>query len=146
VLFAVLFFALHPLDENGFQKLANSHKGKVVLYDFWATWCAGCREEMPKLVALENRLKSRGFELVTVSADDPEQDSDAEKVLRQFRAPEPGYRKQALKDEQFINAIDPKWSGALPALFLYDRNGRKVRSFIGETDIRTIEAVVVKLL
>jgi len=101
---------------------------------------------MPQLISLENRLKARGFELVTISADDPEQDADAETVLKQFRAPEPGYRKQAVKDEQFINAIDPKWSGALPALFLYDRNGRKVQSFIGETDPRIIEAAVNKLL
>ena len=141
-----LFFALHTVDEAGFQKLVNNHKGKVVLYDFWATWCAGCREEMPLLITIENRLKARGFELVTISADDPEQDADAETVLKQFRAPEPGYRKQAVKDEQFINAIDPKWSGALPALFLYDRNGRKVQSFIGETDPRIIEAAVNKLL
>jgi len=117
-----LFFALHTVDESGFQKLVNSHKGKVVLYDFWATWCTGCREEMPKLIVLENRLKARGFELVTVSADDPEQDAEADKVLKQFHAPEPGYRKQAVKDERFINAIDPQWSGALPALFLYECN------------------------
>jgi thiol-disulfide isomerase/thioredoxin len=146
VLAFFLFFALHTVDESGFQKLVNNHRGKVVLYDFWATWCAGCREEMPKLITLENRLKARGFELVTISADDPEQDADAEKVLREFRAPEPGYRKQAVKDEQFINAIDPKWSGALPALFLYDRNGRRVTSFIGETEPSTIEAAVNKLL
>ncbi len=141
----LLFFALHTVDESGFQKLVNAHKGKVVLYDFWATWCTGCREEMPKLIVLERRLKARGFELVTVSADDPEQDTDAEKVLQQLHAPQPGYRKQAVKDEQFINAIDPKWSGALPALFLYDRSGRKVRSFIGETDPSKIEAAVQKL-
>lgn len=141
-----LFFALHTVDEGGFQKLVNSHRGKVVLYDFWATWCAGCREEMPQLITLENRLKSRGFELVTISADDPEQDADAEKVLQQFHAPQPAYRKEAVKDEQFINAIDPKWSGALPALFLYDRNGHKVQSFIGETDPKTIAAAVTKLL
>jgi thiol-disulfide isomerase/thioredoxin len=146
VLTFFLFFTLHTVDETGFQKLVNAHKGKVVLYDFWATWCSGCREEMPKLITLEHQLKARGFELVTVSADDPEQDADAEQVLRDFHAPEPGYRKQALKDEQFINAIDPKWSGALPALFLYDRHGRKVQSFIGETDSKTIAEAVNKLL
>jgi thiol-disulfide isomerase/thioredoxin len=146
VLTFFLFFALHTVDETGFQKLVNAHKGKVVLYDFWATWCSGCREEMPKLITLEQQLKARGFELVTISADDPEQDADAEKVLHDFHAPEPGYRKQAVKDEQFINAIDPKWSGALPALFLYDRHGVKVQSFIGETDPKTIADAVNKLL
>ena len=143
---AGILLALNPLDEAGFQKLTAAHKGKVVLYQFWATWCDSCRAEMPQLIKLNEKLKSRGFELVTISADDPEQDADAEKIIKQNRAPEPAYRKDTKKDEQFINAIDPAWSGALPAMFLYDRNGRKVKSFIGETDTATIEAAVSKLL
>jgi hypothetical protein len=60
--------------------------------------------------------------------------------------PGPAYRKQANDDERFIDAIDPKWSGALPALFLYGRGGRKARSFIGESDMRVVEDAVRKLL
>jgi thiol-disulfide isomerase/thioredoxin len=137
---------LTPIDETGFQKMAAVHKGKVVLYDFWATWCAPCRAEMPELIRLEAKLRSRGFELVTVSADEPEREAAAEKVLRQFAPPGPAYRKQTDNDERFIDAIDPKWSGALPALFLYDKAGRKARSFIGETDMQALEAAIRKLL
>lgn len=142
----LLLAGLVPVDESGFQKLVSAHKGKVVLYNFWATWCQPCRAEMPQLIKLQERLKSRGFELVTISADEPEQEAAAEKVLKQFSVPAPNYRKQAKNDEQFINTLDPKWSGALPALFLYDRSGRKVRSFIGETDMKTLEPEIVKLL
>ena len=146
-LFAVLGLgALTPIDETGFQKLVQSHKGKVVLYNFWATWCAPCRAEIPQLIQLEAKLRASGFELVTISADEPEQDAQAEKVLKQFAVRAPLYRKEAKDDERFINAIESKWSGALPALFLYDRDGRKVRSFIGETDIRTLETAIRKLL
>ena len=63
-----------------------------------------------------------------------------------FRVEGPVYRKQADDDDHFINAIDPKWSGALPALFLYDRNGHKVRSFVGETDMAALERAIHKLL
>ena len=45
-----------------------------------------------------------------------------------------------------IDAIDPKWRGALPALFLYDRQGRRTASFIGETPAEEIQAAVRKLL
>jgi thiol-disulfide isomerase/thioredoxin len=144
--FALLLATLLPIDETGFQKLVAAHKGKVVLYNFWATWCEPCRAEMPQLIKLQAKLKARGLDLVTISADEPEQEADAEKVLKQFGSPSPAYRKQARKDDQFINAIDPSWSGALPALFLYDRAGRKVRSFIGETEMATIEAAIQKLL
>ena len=140
------FAALTPVDETAFQKLVDSHKGKVVIYQFWATWCEPCRAEMPRLVALETKLRSQGFELVTISADEPEQDAAAEKLLKRLAVRGPLYRKQPLNDDQFINSIDVKWSGALPALFLYDKTGRKVRSFIGETDMATVEAAVRKLL
>ena len=138
--------ALPTLDEAAFQKLVAAHKGKVTLYDFWATWCEPCRAELPRLTRLEAKLRSQGFELITISADEPEQAADAEKVLKQFAVRGLVYRKQAQNDDQFINSIDAKWSGALPALFLYDKTGRKVRSFIGETDMGTVEAAIRKLL
>jgi len=138
--------ALPTLDEGAFQKLVEAHKGKVILYDFWATYCEPCRAELPKLTRLEAKLRSQGFELITISADEPEQAAAAEKVLKQFAVRGPVYRKQAKDDDQFINSIDAKWSGALPALFLYDKAGRKVKSFIGETDMGTVEAAIRKLL
>jgi thiol-disulfide isomerase/thioredoxin len=137
---------LAPINEAGFQKLVDSHKGKVVLFDFWATWCAPCRAELPQLVLLEDRLRSRGLEVVTISADDREHKAAAEKFIPMFRVEGPAYLKQAGDDDHFINAIDPKWSGALPALFLYDKAGHKVRSFIGETDMAALERAINKLL
>jgi DNA-binding LacI/PurR family transcriptional regulator len=98
------------------------------------------------LTRLESKLRSQGFELITISADEPEQAADAEKFVKQFAVRGLVYRKQAKNDDQFINSIDVKWSGALPALFLYDKTGRKVRSFIGETDMATVEAAIRKLL
>jgi len=134
------------VNEAAFQKLIAAHKGKVVLYDFWATWCDGCRAELPALVRLDAKLRGQGFELVTVSADEPEQAADAEKFLKQTGVPGPFYRKQADDDQHFIDSIDKKWSGALPAMFLYDKSGRQVRSFIGETDIGVLEAAVRQVL
>src|ERR1700683_5356999 len=129
LLFSIpLFAALVPLDETGFQKLVSDHKGKVVLYDFWATWCDSCRAELPQLVRLETKLRSQGFELVTISADEPEAAADAEKVLKQFTVRGVAYLKQAQDDQHFIDSIDTKWSGALPALFLYDKAGHQVHS------------------
>jgi thiol-disulfide isomerase/thioredoxin len=136
------FLTLTPLDEAGFQKLVQANKGKVVLYDFWATWCAACRAEMPALIKLDKKLHSSGFVLVTISADEPEQAAGAAKMADQAGMPKPVYRKDPKNDEAFINSIDREWSGALPAMFLYDKNGRKVRSFIGETDTATIEKAI----
>jgi thiol-disulfide isomerase/thioredoxin len=141
-----LWVPLVPVNEAGFQTLVNSHKGKVVVYDFWATWCAPCRAELPQLVKLEARLHSQGVEVITISADEPEQKAAAGKFIQKYGVQGPAYLKKADDDDHFINAIDPKWSGALPALFLYDKSGHKVRSFIGETDMAVLEAAIHKLL
>ena len=137
---------LRPLDEAAYQKLVASHKGKVVLVDFWATWCAPCREELPKLVKLEAALSAKGFRLVTISTDDPEQEQDAVAFLEKHGSRMPGYVKRPRNDDKFIRFIDGKWSGALPALFLYDRQGNKVASFVGETEMADLEKAIRKIL
>ena len=137
---------LTPLDEDGFTRLVAGARGKVLLVDFWATWCEPCRAELPVLARLERDLRGRGLVLATVSADEPEQEGAAAELLRQMGIRPPAYVKRAHSDEDFINFIDRKWSGALPALFLFDRQGRRVASFIGETEPAEIEAAVRKLL
>ena len=132
---------LTPLDQAGFAALINSHRGKVVLVDFWATWCDPCREELPKLVALSRKLP---FELITVSADEPEQEATAAAFLDREHVPQPRYIKRSDDDQAFIDSVDKKWSGALPAVFLYNRSGARVTSFIGESDAGDIEAAIRK--
>ena len=148
--FLVLAFGAAPrlagVDEATFSKLIEAQHGKVVLVDFWATWCEPCREELPKLAAFEAKLRARGLVLITISADEPEQDAAAYAFLMKSGVRLPAYRKQTGNDNAFIDFIDPKWSGALPALFLFGRDGAKVKSFIGETSMHDIEQAVSQLL
>jgi thiol-disulfide isomerase/thioredoxin len=137
---------LAPLNEAAFAKMVASHKGKIVLVDFWATWCVPCRAEMPQLVKLSERLKARGFDLVTVSGDEPSKEALALKVLTENAVGGPFYVKKAADDDKFYASVDDKWSGEMPAMFIYDRTGKKVRSFLGETPVKDIEAAIQKLL
>lgn len=129
---------LMPLDESGFRQMVASHHGKILLVDFWATWCAPCREELPKLALLHSEKQRKGFDFVTISCDEPEQEAAAAQFVATQRAPAPYYVRHVKNDDDFINAIDTKWSGALPALFVFDRNGRQIRSFVGETDLKQL--------
>lgn len=151
---AILFLAavaapaanLTPIDESGYRKAVAAQKGKVVLVNFWATYCVPCRKEMPALVKLAAKYQAKGFVFVTVSADEPEQEAAAGKFLLSNKVPTPHYLRKAKDDDAFINSIESNWSGALPASFLYDRTGRKVRSFVGEVDLKELEAALTKLL
>ena len=137
---------LLPLDETAFSRVLAENKGKVVLVDFWATWCDPCRAELPQLLKLERKWHDRGLVLVTVSADSADQEQAALQFLERSGVRFPAFIKQVKDDEAFINAVDKKWSGALPALFLYDRSGRRVTSFVGEVEISDIEHAIEKLL
>jgi thiol-disulfide isomerase/thioredoxin len=137
---------LIPLDQDAYVRMLQSHHGKVVLVDFWATWCDPCREELPKLAALSKKLDPRKFELITISADEPEQEAAAASFLEKQSVSPPRYIKHAEDDQVFIDSVDRKWSGALPALFLYDASGARIASFIGESDAAEVESAVRKAL
>jgi thiol-disulfide isomerase/thioredoxin len=137
---------LSTVDESGYRTMLKSNAGNVVLVNFWATYCAPCRQEMPMLAKLDARLHPKGFRLVTISADEPEQEQTAAQFLQKAGVAGLTYLRRAKDDDKFIAAIDPKWSGALPASFLYDRQGKLVKSFTGETKMTVIEAVIQKLL
>lgn len=137
---------LTPVDDAGYPQLIASAKGKVVLVNFWATWCKPCRAEMPALEKLAEKLKPRGFELITISNDEASKQPLALKALAEYGISRPTFWRKTADDDKFCDAIDAKWGGVLPALFLYDRSGKKVKSFFGETPVPTIEAAIRKLL
>ncbi len=137
---------LTPVDDAGYPKLIASQKGKVVLVNFWATYCKPCRAEMPALEKLAAKLKARGFALITISNDEADKQPLALKALAEYGVAGPTYWRKTADEDKFCDAIDPNWGGALPALFLYNRAGKKMKAFIGETPIPTIEAAIEKLL
>jgi thiol-disulfide isomerase/thioredoxin len=134
------------MSEAGYRQLIAAHKGRVLLVNFWATWCKPCRAEMPDLVKLAERLQAKGFDMVSISADEPEQEPEARKFMAASKVPGPLFIKNAADDDKFHAAIEAKWMGELPALILYDRNGKKVQSLFGEKPVKDLEAAIVKLL
>ena len=133
---------LKPYDEAQHHRVLTEHRGMVLLLNMWATWCAPCRAEMPHLAALAVKLGGQGFRLVTVSADEAEDKAEALAFLQRHAVPSPAYLKSTDDDDAFIGAINPEWSGALPASFLYGRDGKLIRAFIGEVDLAELEKAV----
>jgi thiol-disulfide isomerase/thioredoxin len=114
---------------------------RVVLVNVWATWCIPCREEMPDLLRLRRTYAERGLRLVLVSGDFAGDTEQATAFLGEQGVDFPTYLKQG-SDMEFIDALDPRWSGALPATFIYDDAGRLRHRIYGKGSYEQFEEKV----
>ena len=107
---------------------AGAGRERPLLVNFWATWCAPCREEFPDLVEIRGQYGPDTLDFVLVSLDDPSEGGKAvPEFLAEARATAfPSYLLNADDSDAAINLVDPTWSGELPATFLYDRSGALV--------------------
>jgi thiol-disulfide isomerase/thioredoxin len=135
------------LDAAGLRQTLAREKGRVVLLNFWATWCVPCREEFPDLSKLQRKHGPAGLRVIGVSTDFAKQKAAVRTFLSRQRPAFPNYRKKSGGDDQdFIEAVDSSWGGELPFSVLYDRSGRKVRVFSGALPVASVESEVRKLL
>jgi len=112
---------------------------QAVLVNVWASWCEPCREEMPDLVRFYRDHRAQGLRVVLISADDDDQRAEVARILGALGFDGPAFIKRG-NDMSFIDALDPKWKGALPATFLFDGHGVRKRSWLGAVtydDLRT---------
>jgi len=113
-------------------------RGKVVLIDFWASWCEPCRRELPELEALYKRHQAAGLEMIGVSMD--EQREDAQAFLRDVVVSFP-----MIHDEG--QALAKSWSPPkMPTLFVVDQEGKIAKVFAGEVKVAELEAEVTQRL
>lgn len=116
---------LIPLNADQVDGVISAFKGeKAVLVNVWATWCAPCVKEFPHIVELRNK-HADALEVIFISTDFPEQRSNAQAFLKKQKVNWPTYVKEG-GDEAFINAVDERWTGALPVTVLYNKEGQKV--------------------
>jgi len=145
VLFAtVLSSALPAVGEDVVQKVVEPHRGRVVIVNMWATWCGPCREELPDLVRLYEENKE-AVVLVTVSLDEPEDAGKAAEYLKQHKSDFPAYIRGFKDFEAFSNALDPKWMGAIPATFVFDKSGKRIFSREGKVTYDQLKKVIKPL-
>src|SRR5690606_15975565 len=118
---------LAELKSAEWDSVLAEHQGKIVVVDTWATWCAPCVEEFPKLVALHEKYSQEGVVCVSVSADGAGVHDAAVKFLEAQQASFPCYR---LTDSAEQEAWWEKWDlKSIPAVLVFGRDGQLARKF-----------------
>jgi thiol-disulfide isomerase/thioredoxin len=134
------------IDSGGLRELLAAQKGRVVLVNFWATWCVPCREEFPDLVRLQRDLAPRGLRVLGISTDFTGQTAAVEGFLASTKPNFDNYRKKSGNDQAFIETVDRSWGGELPFSVLYGRDGRKRKIFSGRHSYDQYRTEILKLL
>jgi thiol-disulfide isomerase/thioredoxin len=136
---------LRPVDRPTLDRVLKEHRGRVVLVDFWATWCAPCVGLFPHSVDLARRYADRGLAVITISLDDGSQEA----AVRRFLA-----AQGATPVENFLatSGVSPQTfeefqieGGGIPFLKVYDRQGR-LRATIAGAYPEKIDRAVEELL
>lgn len=124
---------VEKIDETSLRTLMDSYKGKTVMVNLWATWCRPCVEEFPELLKARNDLKDKGVELVLISLDFGEgAEVKTTDFLKKQGVDFKTYINAFSKDEELINFFDRQWEGAIPATFVYDKEGKLSSALIGK--------------
>ena len=125
-------------DTKGREQALAQWKGKVLVVNFWATWCVPCREEMPQFVKMQRELGDRGVQFVGIAIDQPDKiDAFANELTLNYPALVGGYGAIELS-KAMGNRL-----GALPFTVIVDRVGRVAHTHLGpvkEGDLRSILA------
>ncbi len=130
---------IRPADAAILHAAVREPGAQVTLVNVWATWCGPCREEFPEIVRLERAWRDRGARVMFVSADFDDQLPEVRAFLSKHGVTAPSWIKTG-DDMAFINAMAPRWSGALPATFIYDSRGKLVRFWEGKADYAKFES------
>jgi thiol-disulfide isomerase/thioredoxin len=113
----------------------SSLKGKVVLIDFWASWCGPCRETIPSLKKLYSKYKSKGFEIYGISLDDKQQN---------WKRAVDYYKMDWTQVNDADGAVATKWKvNYIPSTFLLNKDGKIVAVNADEKELASLVAKMI---
>ena len=127
-------------DSNGATVRLADYKGKVVLLNFWATWCGPCKVEIPEFVEAYSKYRDKGFVILGVLSEDDPTPKDLRDFMSEFNMNYPVLHQHAELEEAF----GPLW--ALPTTFIIDRKGQICTKHMGPVSKDALEREINSLL
>ena len=137
---------LKLIDEQGIRALVKNDGKKLRLINVWATWCGPCVAELPEFVAIHRMYRHRDFELVTLSADAPEEKERAREVLKKKQVSAGNYLFDGNDKYKLMDAVDEKASGPVPHTILVAPGGKVLYRKSGSCEPLAIKRAIVDYL
>jgi thiol-disulfide isomerase/thioredoxin len=129
------------------EALRESNKGKVVLVNFWATWCVPCVKEFPEIVQLYKDYKKKDFKVIFISVDSPEEiDNKVKPFLNKKNVDFVTYYSNFDDVGDLINSFDKKWGGDIPATYIFNKSGKITSTLQGKKSYDEFEDAIEKEL
>ncbi|KAA6431434.1 redoxin domain-containing protein [Dyadobacter flavalbus] len=135
---------LESIDEAGLKELIQNKSDKLRLINVWATWCGPCVTEFPDFMTMHHMYRQRDFEFISISADNPDKKAKALKFLQGKFASNKNYIFSVEDKYKLIEAVDPKWQGALPYTLLVEPGGKIVYAKQGPIDPHQMKKLIVE--
>ena len=134
------------VDAQGLNALRNSGSGKIRLVNFWATWCGPCLTEFPDLITVNRMYRHRAFELITISANYPDEQQEVVACLRKHQASCRNLLFGETDKYKLMEAFDPEGNGALPYTVLLGPNGEVLYKCQDAIDPLEVKRAILKAL
>ncbi len=134
------------IDIKGVKELVKNEAGKLRLINVWATWCGPCKVEMPELVKIHRIYRNRKtteFELITISADPPQNKGVVLSFLKEYQASCKNYIFDSGDIYQLIEAVDKEWPGAIPYTILVEPGGNIIYRQMRQIDPHEVKKAIV---
>lgn len=128
-------------DVHGQRQSLSQYRGKILVVNFWATWCPPCREEIPAFVAAQTKLGANGLQFVGIALDEPGQ---VAAFAREFGINYPVLIGGVNESELLRKLGNP--AGGLPFTLIYDRNGKLREKILGGLDQTRLEHLLAPLI
>jgi len=125
------------------KRLRENPSKRMTLISFWATWCGSCIDEFDDLEDTYLMYKDRDFDLVTVSANMPDEKEGVLRMLKKKRATSRNFLFSSSDTEALQKAFDPTWESAVPYTILLDANGKVLYKNLGTVDILQLRRTIL---